>query len=46
MSTLTPTEPTEPDVCEKCGRSHADNFFGRIVCFFYRVINWFRDLFH
>lgn len=38
-----PTEPTNPDVCQKCGHSHSNGFFGQIICFFYRLINWFRD---
>ena len=31
--------------CSKCGKTHASNFWGKIVCFFNRVINWFRNLF-
>ncbi|MCQ2462949.1 MAG: hypothetical protein MJ177_06040 [Clostridia bacterium] len=40
-SAVTP-EPEKPSVCAKCGRNHADNFFGKIVCLFYRFINLFR----
>ena len=40
-----PTEPTNPDVCPKCGKVHADNFWGKIVCFFNRMANLFRNLF-
>lgn len=44
-----PTEPTKPaepaKTCSKCGGTHADNFFGNIVCFFNRIGNWFRNLF-
>ena len=37
---------TEEDAaCEKCGKVHADNFFGRIVCFFNRIGNFFKNLF-
>lgn len=40
----TPDTPDEPasDVCAKCGRSHANNFFGKILCFFYRFFDLFR----
>lgn len=41
-----PTEPEKPSgKCPKCGGTHADNFFGKIACFFNRVINWFKNLF-
>ncbi len=40
-----PTEPTNPDVCSRCGHSHSNGFFGQIICFFYRVINWFMSIF-
>ena len=33
------------DVCSKCGKNHKDNFWGRIVCFFNRIGNFFRNLF-
>lgn len=31
--------------CPKCGRVHPENCWGKIVCFFNRVINWFKNLF-
>ncbi len=45
-----PDEPAEPDepasgVCARCGHAHADNFFGKIVCFFNRVSDMFINLF-
>ena len=33
------------NTCPECGKVHADNFFGRIVCFFNRIGNFFRNLF-
>ena len=33
-------------VCEKCGTQHKDNFWGKIVCFFRRIINFFKNLFN
>lgn len=35
----------EGNTCPECGKVHADNFFGRIVCFFNRIGNFFRNLF-
>ena len=32
-------------LCSKCGKVHANDFWGKIVCFFNRIINWFRNLF-
>lgn len=42
----TDDEGDEGDVCEKCGTKHKDNFRGKIVCFFRRIINFFANLFH
>lgn len=28
-------------ICRKCRKVHADNFFGKIVCLFNRIVNWF-----
>ncbi len=33
------------DTCPKCGKVHKDDFWGKIVCFFNRIFNFFRDLF-
>ena len=38
-------EENEDTACAKCGKVHADNFIGRIVCFFNRIGNFFRNLF-
>lgn len=35
----------EDEVCSKCGKTHSDNFWGKIICFFNRIGNFFRDLF-
>ncbi|MCQ2462446.1 MAG: hypothetical protein MJ177_03455 [Clostridia bacterium] len=40
-----PAEPENPDVCPKCKHSHSNDFFGKIACFFNRIINWFTSLF-
>lgn len=37
--------PADP-VCPKCGGTHCNNFCGRIVCFFNRLINRFMNLFN
>ena len=39
------SQPDEGEVCEKCGTEHKDNFWGKIVCFFRRIINFFKNLF-
>lgn len=44
--TTDPTEPSDPtSVCERCGRTHADNFIGKIICFFNRLGKFFREMF-
>lgn len=38
-------EEEEDGTCSRCGKVHADNLFGRIVCFFNRLVNSIRYLF-
>lgn len=38
-------DPGTGNTCPKCGGTHANDFFGKIVCFFNRIGNWFRNLF-
>lgn len=33
------------NVCSRCGKTHSDNFWGKIICFFNRIGNFFRNLF-
>lgn len=35
----------EDGVCPKCGKVHADDFIGRITCFFNRLVRFFENLF-
>ena len=35
----------EDNVCPKCGKVHANDFFGKITCFFNRVARFFENLF-
>ena len=37
-------EDTESEVCEDCGKVH-DGFFAEIICFFTKIINFFKNLF-
>ncbi len=41
----TETAPAEKEPCPKCGGTHADNLFGRIICLFNRLINSIKKLF-
>ena len=43
---LTEIEAAEQElgeICPDCGKAHEDNIWGRIFCFFVRVINWFNN---
>ena len=35
----------DTEVCSKCGTHHNKGFFGKIVCFFRRIINFFSNMF-
>ena len=39
----TPDEPAE-DVCKDCGKVH-DSFFAELICFFTKIINFFKNIF-
>ena len=36
---------SDSDICPKCGTRHDKGFFGRIVCFFRRIINFISNMF-
>ena len=38
-------DPGTGNTCPKCGGTHANDFFGKIVCFFNQIGNFFKNLF-